>query len=727
MDVAASSAACGAAFVGLGLLLLREREPDAAVTLAFPPDLAAAQVETLLGLVAGLPARSRVTSIVDGVDGEVRFALRARLADLHALRAGVEGFAPGIRLGDPPVETGPGSPGFRAHLSWRGTHVLLRRDQPELAVASLLGTLRSASAGERVQLRVGLRPVVRASAPRLRSGQRDDRSLVSRTVAPQPTLPADQLRQIRQQFGGPLLGVRLQVLVWASTVLRARQLLARVVAVLRARSGVRGRLSVRSHRFARAGFGTMLAPADIVPLLGWPLDGPVVPGLALVRSPQLLPDRAVPTRGGRLFGVSSYPGMERREIRQPGVGARSHTLLVGPTGSGKSSLLTRLLLDDINAGLGVCLVDLKGDTVRDVLSLIPKRRVGDVVVLDPSDARPLPGLKAISSEQPELTTDLWVGLFRSLFADSWGVRTERYLRLGFQTLTLLPGATILDLPRVFSDQVFRERLVRQAREPFLSGAWGTFDALSPGQQAEHLAPTLGKVQDVISRRVVRAVLGQTQPRITIAQAMVERQIVLARFAPGQLGAATAQLLGALTMYEIHQAVVAREGLAPEARTPFGVYVDEPAVLKFLPVPLDSLYELARGLGVAMTTATQSVSQLPLDVQRALLANAATIATFRAGADDARIAARELPEVTAEEIQHLGQYEIAVRLGLAPGHVTSTMTVRTLPLPEPCSVPDTIRDASARRYGVALEEASIDPGDAAVVPEDVPLGRRRRSA
>jgi hypothetical protein len=172
-------------------------------------------------------------------------------------------------------------------------------------------------------------------------------------------------------------------------------------------------------------------------------------------------------------------------------------------------------------------------------------------------------------------------------------------------------------------------------------------------------------------------------------------------------------------------------LKPEARTPFGVYVDEPAVMGLSNVPLDSLYELARGLGVGITTATQSVFQLPSGVQQAVVVNAATIATFRTGHKDAGLMARELLGVTAEQLQHLGQYEIALRLGLAPGQVSSVATARTLPLPAPCSDPQAVRDEAAERYGVAAEDTdaamrerlSDRPSD---LGEAVPLGRRRLS-
>jgi len=721
----------GSALATGGLWLLLPPPDTERLALAFPPDMAPEQVETWLGTVAGLPARSRIVSEIEGHSGRLHFHLSAARPDLATLRASLQGFAPGLRFTEP-EEIGEAKlprPQLHARLGWRGSYVLLRQDQRELAVAALLGVLRSTNSHERLQLHVRLRPLVRPKAPPYRSAAGTPPGFLERLVSPLMPLPADQLRQVRNQYAGPLLMVRLDVLVWAATARRARQLLSQVVAVLRSRSGPRGRFSVRSHRFAIPGFGTMLAPAETVPLLGWPVSGPQVPGLRFARSPQRLPDEEIPSSGGRCWGTSTWPGMDSRELHQPVVGSLSHSLILGPTGSGKSSLLTGLLLDDIQAGRGGLLLDMKGDTALDVLERIPKKRHDDVVLLDPADPRPLPGLKSLHAGSAELSADLWVGLFRNLFADSWGVRTERYLRLGVQTLALDDSAVITELPRVFSDPAFRRRLLARAGDPLLASAWASFEALSAPQQAEHLAAPLGKVQDVIGRRVVRAVLGQLEPKMTIARAMAEGRIVLVRLSPGQLGGPTAQLLGGLCVYEIYQAVMARQRIPQAKRRPYSVYIDEPAVMRLSSVPVDSLYELARGLGVGLTVATQSVHQLPPNVAQAVVTNAATIATFRTGHRDATLIARELMGVDAEALQHLGQYEIALRLGLRHGQVSSTATARTRTLPPPLSDPDELRDQAAQRYGVAAEDT-----EAALLarwqttgladPDAAPLGRRR---
>jgi hypothetical protein len=196
------------------------------------------------------------------------------------------------------------------------------------------------------------------------------------------------------------------------------------------------------------------------------------------------------------------------------------------------------------------------------------------------------------------------------------------------------------------------------------------------------------------------------------------------------------LLGALVVHELFQAVQARGQLPAAKRYPFNVYIDEPKVFADTPVPLDLLYELARGLGVGIHLSAQSVTQLPSELQRAALTNAATLVAFRQNADDARLLARELPGVTPEELQNLGRFEIAARIGLGSGDVSPSVTGRTTPPQEPISDPEEVRRESAARYGTdpaevdaALRERHglTDQAAGEIEATETPLRRRRRQA
>jgi len=169
------------------------------------------------------------------------------------------------------------------------------------------------------------------------------------------------------------------------------------------------------------------------------------------------------------------------------------------------------------------------------------------------------------------------------------------------------------------------------------------------------------------------------------------------------------------------------------------YIDEVAALGSLPLPLDGLLERARGLGVGLTLAPQSLAQLAPGVRSSLLANVGSLVTFRLGADEAALAARELPGVSSQQLQHLGRFEVALKLSLGPGQVTPTMTGRTEPSRPPRGDPAVIRRLAGERFGLSLAEVdaalvatlglSSPPASshAAHEADDSPIGSRRRTS
>jgi hypothetical protein len=473
----------------------------------------------------------------------------------------------------------------------------------------------------------------------------------------------------------------------------------------------------------------------LAPLIGWPIEAPQIAGLSLGTAPVLVPSPRIPSNG-RVFGISNAPGLDDRQLAQPVEGSWSHSLILGPTGVGKSVLVTSLATQDAHAGRGLVLIDMKGDTATDMLARLPEKRAKDVIVLEPASGMAVPGLRVFGDGDPELVADLLLGTFQGLFSSSFGVRSHQYLRMGFVTLAHDREATLVDLVHLFNDAGYRQRLVGRLDDPMLQAAWAAYEAMSPQEQAAHLASPLRKIHEVVGRKVVRAVLAQPRPRFDMREVLRKGKIVIVSLPPGRLGAPAVQLLGALVTYELYTAVLGRQAIPEDRRRSFGLYIDEPKVLASLPLPLDSIFEVFRGMHVGLTLSGQSISQLPRDVQRAALTNAATIAGFRQSRTDAELLARELPGVSAEGLQHLGRFEVALRLGLGSGDVAPLATVRTLPPSEPTSDPDAIRRVSAERYGV--DPAEIDrvlrqrhglgEGREAVAAagNEAPVGRRRRA-
>lgn len=725
--------------------LVAERRPRPvleSVELRFGTDVSESAVWGVLGSFGGLPVRSRVMLEVVGDAEGIRHYVRAEAATIGTLRAHLRGLLPGVRLEPAAQEETVSVWRMAARVRWGGRHALLLSDRGEETAAALLGALSGLRGGERVMLRWTLAPKRGPYLPerQVRARGRSEGPLDWLWTG-QP-IDASQLRALRSKYGGPVLAGSAVVAVAASSEGRAVNLLNRVVTVLRARAGLRGRPVVR---FCRAGKAQRLvqrgplrpsglfSPAELLGLIAWPLEGPRVPGLVLGVAPQLMPPPGLPRRGARVLAYSTWPGMERRALAQPLLGTLSHMVVAGPSGVGKSNLLAGAIAGDLAAGRGCLVLDGKGDLAEAVLRLVPDARRDQVIVLDPGRGGPVPGLRVFGGGDPELSGDLTLGVFRSIFIDSWGVRSDKWLRAGLVTLAHDRGATLADIPFLFASDSYRHRLVGRLRDPLLKVVWAEFEALSPEGRAQQLGSPLNKVNELVGRKVVRSVLAQPKPRWDMRDVLAKGQVVIVSLSPGVIGAPASRLLAALTVHELFQAVQARTQLSADRRRPFNVYVDEPRVFTDIHLPLDSLFELARGLGVGLTLSVQSISQLPEDLARAALTNAATLVAFRQNHDDARLLARELPGVTPEELQALGRFEIAARIGLGPGDVSPPVTGRTLPPPDPVSDPEQVRRESAARYGSDPEDVDRSLlerhglGDQATesLGDQTPLRRRRR--
>lgn len=611
----------------------------------------------------------------------VRGALRSHLPSAQLLPA------PGSRECD--VRVG-------GAIRLRGRLGTLRTDNPSGVSSGLLGALQPLGASERIVLRWLVRPAVPAPAPGVRDGQ---------------LLESEERRRIRaKNEAGVLLG-HGTLAVQAGHPQRGAHLLARLTSVLRTRNTAYGQLRtlprpgfwvrwlLRRRSFA---FGDRYGVGELVGLLGWPLDTPALPGVRLGTSPQRMPDARLP-RTGRVLGTATWPASQR-PVAQPVRGALSHTLIAGPTGVGKSTLLANLAVQDMTAGHGLVLIDGKGDTVDAVLERVPRGRELDVIVLDCAADGPVPGLRLFSANRDRrLAADVVLSVFADLFRDSWGVLSERYLRAGLVAVAHDPRGTLADVPFVFTDAAYRRKVSHEIGDPLTRATLESFDAMSAGERAQQLASTLNKLSSLLGRPVVRTVLGQADPGLDFTAVLRERKIVLVSLSPAHVGAAASRLIGAVLVFALFQAVQRRARLAESARRPFMVYIDEPKALGDLPMPIDALLEQARGLGVGVTIAPQSMAQLPKSLREAVLTNAATRVVFRQNADDARLLAKDLAGVSSEDLQDLAAYEVMARIGVGPGDMVPPVTVRTTPLPRPTADPRAIRAASDAAYGQTADE------------------------
>jgi hypothetical protein len=447
-----------------------------------------------------------------------------------------------------------------------------------------------------------------------------------------------------------------------------------------------------------------LQPGELVGLLAWPLGDQPLPGVPRDEPRRLGAD---PRIGGRrrVIAKSNMPGDER----ELGLGiedAMFHTAVLGPTGTGKSTVLAGLISQDIAAGRGVVVIDPKGDLVDDILGQIPERRIPDVVVVDPADAEYAAGINPLSTHirTPELVADTVLATFHGLYESSWGPRTQDILHASLLTLAGREGSTLCALPLLLTNPAARRRFRAGLVDPIaLDPFWAWFDNLSEGERGQAIAPVLNKTRPFLLRRQVRAIVGQAEPRFHLDEVFTRRRIVLVSLARKLIGPEAASLLGALVIAELWQATLNRAHVPREQRHPVLVYADEFQTYTRLPTDLADALAQSRGLGVGWVLAHQHLAQLPHDLRAAVLANARSRIIFQLAADDAHAVARTTTgDLTAADFQRLRRHEIYAQL-VINGEVSGFVSGKTLPLPLPVSDPREVREASRLRYSRPIAE------------------------
>jgi hypothetical protein len=452
--------------------------------------------------------------------------------------------------------------------------------------------------------------------------------------------------------------------------------------------------TLAARRLGRHGTA-LLSGSELAALAHLPVDL-AVPGLTRAGARPVAPAPAAPQEGKILGDAEIGP---RRPVALTPAAARQHLHLVGATGSGKSTLIGNLALQDIRAGRGVVVIDPKGDLVGDLLERLPERALERLVLLDPDEPDAPPTLNVLEGRDPDLVVDHLVGILHRIWHAYWGPRIDDVLRASCLTLLRRPGATLAEVPRLLAEPAFRRPYLHGLDDPIgLGGFWAWYESQSPAAQAQIIGPVMTRLRAFLLRPFVRAVIGSAQSSFDMAD-ILDGGICLVRLPKGQLGDETSRLLGSFVLARVWQAATARARQAQAARLDAVLYADEAHNFLTLPYQFDEMFAEARGYGLGLALAHQHLAQLPTELARALSANARTKLYFTLSPEDARELERHTaPELRAHDLAHLGQHQAALRL-FAGGRELPACTIHTRPAPDP--VPgraQAARTAARARYG-----------------------------
>jgi hypothetical protein len=682
-------------------------------SLRFPQGLEQDAVLAALSSFSGLPSRSRLVLELSATAAGISHRLSVSSRHTELVTASLRAAIPSLRL-----EAAIPPPTQRRGLLWQLTPrvATLRTDDLGAIAAGLLSSLFPLRGGEAVSLRWRLRSAPLPPLPAGRYSAQDGRERIVRAKLVLPGLSA---------YG--------ELSVTAASPARRMQLAQRTGAVLWSLTTPYGRLVADPYwlgQLARlAGLrGRYLSAPELAAVIGWPIDGPDLPGLTLGAAKRLVPSAAL-SEQGRVLGTSDFAGLTRPVAISPSASTRGLYVL-GPTGTGKTSLLKNLILDDLKAGRGLAVVETNGDLISELIDAIPPERVADVVLLDPTDRTHAVGFNPFaSSADPSLIADQLGELFERLWEAFWGPRTAQLTHMGLLTLARRKGSTLLDLPRLYLDPIFRSNVLANLDDPLgLAPDWRWFASLSEREQANVVSPLLNKSRQFVARPSIRAIVGQPNPPLTMRQIIDQRKVLLVNLPKGLIGAETAQLLGCLVLTSIWQAMAERAALPPESRHAFGLYVDEVQDFASAPVPWDEMLAQGRKYGLALTAAHQNLEQLPKELREVVLANARSKAVFALSASDAKLMERLFaPALSATDLQALDAYSVAALVALDNGGTARPVTLTTPPPPKPLGSAEQVREASRLNY--AQPRAEIEAALRAQVERptrnSAPVGRKRR--
>lgn len=491
-------------------------------------------------------------------------------------------------------------------------------------------------------------------------------------------------RTLQEKFASPLFAVSIRIAARQQDVLLQLQGWAQQFAhppqaftfLLDDEEAVRLSLAVGHRCTFRPGM--MLNVDELASLVHLPSQSVVSERLRRVASRTRPSPELNLERGSVLLGGNVHRG--KRQAAHISAKLRTrHCYLAGASGTGKSTLLLNMILQDIQSGEGVGVLDPHGDLVNDVLRRIPESRIDDVILFDPTDHEYPFALNILEARDPDerekIVSEMLMALER-YFPDGWGPRMERILSFTLYTvLDAIPGATLADVEKMLVDHKFRQDIVMRCQTERYVQFWNNEFGFLPKNSVD---PVLNRLSVFLLNRTVRNIICQRRSAIDFDHLLNTGKILLANLSTGQLSERIAGMFGSFLVTKIVSAAFRRAAIPEASRRPWYLYIDEFQAFMNLSVGFDRILAEARKYKLVLAgLANQYVGQLSQPVREAIFGNVGTMIAFRLGINDARMIEKEMGVFTATEILNLDVGQAIVRAGSSK----AAFNVTTPPPPE----------------------------------------------
>jgi len=388
---------------------------------------------------------------------------------------------------------------------------------------------------------------------------------------------------------------------------------------------------------------------------------------------------------GIIIGKNVFRG-EETEVRIANDDRRRHLYLLGQTGTGKSALMQEMVRRDIEAGKGVCVIDPHGDLIEKILGNVPKERIEDVILFNPSDLDLPIGLNMFEYDQsrPEQKTFIineLINIVQKLFAalpEAFGPMYEQYTRNTMRLL--LDNAdigpfTLMEMPKIFINSEFRHYLLSRETNITVKEFWQSAEAAKGEQSLENFATYItSKFDNFINNEYVRLIIGQSRSGLNFRDIMDQGKILLVNLTKGRLGDINSSLIGMIIVGKILLASFSRVDMPEEQRKDFYLYIDE--FQNFTTESISSILAEARKYRLNLIVAHQFIGQLQEKIRDAIFGNVGSMAIFRIGAEDAEFMAKQFKTVFSEtDLLNIDNFNAYVKI-LVNGKISRPFNIET---------------------------------------------------
>jgi len=476
----------------------------------------------------------------------------------------------------------------------------------------------------------------------------------------------------------------------------------------------------------------VLASDELTSIFHFPNVPIDTPHVRILKAREAPPPPNLPA-DGLLLGYNSFRG-EKRDIRMLDEDRRRHLYVIGQTGTGKTTFIENLAVQDIQAGKGMCFIDPHGDTVERILGLVPRHRWQDVVYFNPGDVERPMGLNMLEydpafPEQKTFIVNELLGIFNKLYNMSiaGGPIFEQY----FRNATLLvmedpaSGNTLLEIERVLTDKAFRDLKLSRSRNIIVNNFWTQIAEKAGGEASlKDMVPYIAsKFDNFIANEIMRPIIAQERSAFNTREIMDSGKILLVNLSKGRLGDLNSSLIGLIIVGKLLMSSLSRTDMPEERRKDFYLYIDE-----FQNVTTDSIATIlseARKYRLNLVIAHQFIGQLKDEIKKSVFGNVGSMASFRIGSEDAEFLARQFkPVFTEQDLLNVDNYNCYMKL-LMRGATAPSFSMKTYePVKGEKGSIDIIKEMSRTAHGrprAEVEQEIVDRHKAPPVSTPAPAG------